>query len=295
MQSACTAPVGYYNMSVITKVKDTDDFTYPYFKKVYFLFNPWCEKDAVYMAGEDEKDEYVLNETGYLWYGSYKQIGYRPWNFGQFEDVVFDAVMYLLQDSDDPVSDRDRGNPVIVSRKMSAAVNVQDDGGVLHGRWDGEYSDGKRPTFWNGSVAILEQYMKNKEPVKYGQCWVFSGVLSTVLRCLGIPARSVTNFASAHDTDSSMTIDNYFDEEGNPLEHLESDSVWNFHVWNDCWMARSDLPPGYGGWQAVDATPQETSEGMVKCCKSVDKCLGSERGQLSNFFFKCDATNWIKQ
>ena len=267
MQSACTAPVGSYNMSIITKVKDTDDFTYPYFKKVYFLFNPWCEKDAVYMAGEDEKNEYVLNETGYLWYGSYKQIGYRPWNFGQFEDVVFDAVMYLLQDSEDPVADRDRGNPVIVSRKMSAAVNVQDEGGVLHGRWDGEYSDGKRPTFWNGSVAILEQYMKNKEPVKYGQCWVFSGVLSTVLRCLGIPARSVTNFASAHDTDSSMTIDNYFDEEGNPLEHLESDSVWNFHVWNDCWMARSDLPPGYGGWQAVDATPQETSEGVWKCCK----------------------------
>lgn len=35
----------------------------------------------------------------------------------------------------------------------------------------------------------------------------------------------------------------------------------NFHVWNDCWMARPDLPTGYGGWQAVDATPQETSEG----------------------------------
>ena len=35
----------------------------------------------------------------------------------------------------------------------------------------------------------------------------------------------------------------------------------NFHVWNDCWMARPDLPTGYGGWQAIDATPQETSDG----------------------------------
>ena len=26
-------------------------------------------------------------------------------------------------------------------------------------------------------------------------------------------------------------------------------------------MARSDLPPGYGGWQAVDSTPQERSMG----------------------------------
>ena len=26
-------------------------------------------------------------------------------------------------------------------------------------------------------------------------------------------------------------------------------------------MARPDLPKGYGGWQAIDATPQETSDG----------------------------------
>lgn len=30
-------------------------------------------------------------------------------------------------------------------------------------------------------------------------------------------------------------------------------------------MARPDLPPGYGGWQAVDSTPQETSQGTFRC------------------------------
>lgn len=25
------------------------------------------------------------------------------------------------------------------------------------------------------------------------------------------------------------------------------------------------LSPGYGGWQAIDATPQETSRGMYQC------------------------------
>ncbi len=29
-------------------------------------------------------------------------------------------------------------------------------------------------------------------------------------------------------------------------------------------MARPDLPAGYGGWQAFDATPQEVSEGIFK-------------------------------
>lgn len=46
-----------------------------------------------------------------------------------------------------------------------------------------------------------------------------------VLRALGLPTRSVTNFESAHDTDGSMTIDFHFDEEGNPLDDL-NDSVW---------------------------------------------------------------------
>ena len=94
---------------------------------------------------------------------------------------------------------------------------------------------------------------------RYGQCWVFSGLFTTFLRCLGIPARSVTNFDSAHDTENDMTIDDYFvDGEG---KNLGSDSIWNFHVWNDAWMARPDCEEGLGGWQAVDSTPQEQSQG----------------------------------
>lgn len=46
---------------------------------------------------------------------------------------------------------------------------------------------------------------------------------------------------------------------------MEGVSKRNFHVWNDCWMARPDLPPGHGGWQAIDATPQETSQGIFRC------------------------------
>jgi transglutaminase 1 len=36
----------------------------------------------------------------------------------------------------------------------------------------------------------------------------------------------------------------------------------NFHVWNEAWMCRPDLPSGNGGWQVFDATPQETSGGI---------------------------------
>lgn len=39
----------------------------------------------------------------------------------------------------------------------------------------------------------------------------------------------------------------------------------NFHVWNEVWMKRLDLSPDCSGWQMIDATPQELSEGAYRC------------------------------
>jgi transglutaminase 1 len=77
----------------------------------------------------------------------------------------------------------------------------------------------------------------------------------------------VSNLVSAHDANSTLTIDSYYDtdnEEINIDPHNPNggkDSIWNFHVWNDVWMSRPDLPKGYGGWQVIDSTPQERSDG----------------------------------
>lgn len=45
-------------------------------------------------------------------------------------------------------------------------------------------------------------------------------------------------------------------------------------MWNDCWMKRPDLPPGFDGWQVVDATPQETSSGEAGPCLAPEPHLG---------------------
>ena len=75
-------------------------------------------------------------------------------------------------------------------------------------------------------MKIFQEYYKTEKPVKYGQCWVFSGVMTTALRALGIPARSITNFDSAHDTDETMTIDAIYDQNGDRVEDLCNDSIW---------------------------------------------------------------------
>ncbi|PVD21176.1 hypothetical protein C0Q70_19343 [Pomacea canaliculata] len=241
----------------------TSVFRYNYKDPIYILFNPWCKEDAVYMENEAARKEYVLRDTGKVFTGTTDRITGKPWAFAQFDGKVLDCCIYLLENSD--INIAVRGNPIPVARKLTAMINAQDEGGVLAGNWSGDYSGGKSPLSWSGSRPILELYYAQKSTVKFGQCWVFSGVLTTVFRALGIPARSVTNFASAHDSDTSITIDSHFNANGEPMEHKNVDSVWNFHVWNEAWMARPDLSPGYGGWQACDATPQETSDG-VYCC-----------------------------
>jgi transglutaminase 1 len=69
-----------------------------------------------------------------------------------------------------------------VVRALSAAVNVQDDNGMLFGNWGkelSEYSGGTHPIKWVGSLKILQKYYEKKKPVKYAQCWVYAGVLTT--------------------------------------------------------------------------------------------------------------------
>uniref|UniRef100_UPI0035901581 protein-glutamine gamma-glutamyltransferase K-like n=1 Tax=Myxine glutinosa TaxID=7769 RepID=UPI0035901581 len=215
------------------------------------------------MAGEKLKQEYVLNDTGRIFYGTAKQIGSRGWNYGQFEPGILPICTSLLSG----LKWSHRGDTIAVVRIISAMVNSNDDGGILVGRWEksNSYSGGTAPTAWNGSVEILWQYARTQKPVNYGQCWVFSGLTTTVLRCLGLPCCTVTNFASAHDTDGNLRTDVYVDSKMDMLEDLNRDSIWNFHSWTDVWMMRSDLPPGHDGWQVVDATPQEPSAGMFRC------------------------------
>ncbi|XP_014813521.1 PREDICTED: protein-glutamine gamma-glutamyltransferase 4 [Calidris pugnax] len=257
--SSPSAPVGIYSLNV----KTGTNMYKPENGAIYLLFNPWCKDDVVFLDDEAQRKEYVLNDTGYIYVGSAYSIYNRPWNFGQFEEFVLDACMYLLDKSNLRLNSR--RDAVLVSRAMSALVNANDDSGVLLGNWSGNYDRGTSPLDWMGSVSILQEYYKTKKPVSYGQCWVFAGVLTTVMRCLGIPSRCVSNFNSAHDTDENLRVDIYLNEFGEKLNRMSLDSVWNFHVWNDVWMKRTDLPSGFDGWQAIDSTPQEQSQGIFQC------------------------------
>ncbi|KAK3571138.1 hypothetical protein QTP86_003097 [Hemibagrus guttatus] len=236
----------------------------------YVLFNPWEPKDQVYLENEDERKEYVLNNVGIIYNGDYTNINKRPWNYGQarsytfpFQSGVLEACIFILDFGKMPVLYR--GDAVKVVRKASSMINSLDDDGVLVGTWGGDFSLGTAPTAWTGSVEILTKYFsEGGKPVMYGQCWVYAGVFNTFLRCLGLPARVVTNFCSAHDNNGNLKTDIVLDEDGS-LDRQVSDTIWNFHCWNEVYLQRHDIPQNYSGWQVVDATPQEISEGYYRC------------------------------
>lgn len=263
VKTSCTAIVGEWNLEADVQ-SDDKTHNYPCKNTFFILFNPWCQDDPVYLEGEAEKKEYVLNDSGLIWRGTSTRLRPCPWNFAQFEENVLECVLYVLTNIC-KMSAAHRSDPIKVTRAISAGVNSPDDSGVLVGNWSGDYSGGCSPTKWGGSQLILQEFYKKKESVKYGQCWVFSGVVTSACRAIGIPCRSITNFSSAHDTQASLTIDYFVDDEGEPIKRLISDSVWNFHVWNEVWMTRDDIGPEFGGWQVIDATPQEESDGQYRC------------------------------
>jgi transglutaminase 1 len=78
--------------------------------------------DAVHLEGEDDRREYALNETGKVWTGSSRRPEGKRWIFGQFDDVVLPAIMYLLELS--KLKHTDRGNPVQMARAISAIVST---------------------------------------------------------------------------------------------------------------------------------------------------------------------------
>ena len=77
--------------------------------------------------------------------------------------------------------------------------------------------------YWNNISLVLSSWNWS----------LFHLWIGLVCRALGIPARSITNFSSAHDTHGGLTIDTFIGDDGKVVEELNSDSIWNFHVWNE--------------------------------------------------------------
>jgi len=258
-----SCPVGMWRCVVETSSKEDTSARLQYrcAEDIYVIFNPFAKEDAVYMADEDRRQEFVMKDSGKIYTGGYRNVRGRPWIYGQFDDCVISAACVLLEMSG--LSHAERGNPVKVIKALTSMIKSspnKSDGeaiGLMEPRYDDNYSGGNSPHLWTGSVQIIEEFLRlGASPVKYGQCWVMTGLMTTLCRALGLPARPVTAFVSAVDAQDTLTVDRFIDRYGDIQEQGpcsgQKDCVWSFRTWCDVWMQRADLLPEYSGWQALD-------------------------------------------
>ncbi|XP_021551116.1 protein 4.2 isoform X4 [Neomonachus schauinslandi] len=214
------------------------------------LFNPWAREDAVFLKKESQRREYVLNQNGLIYLGTADCFHAEPWDFGQFESSVIDLSLGLLS-MDKQVEEW--GNPEHVAHILGALLHALKEKSVLPTPQTAAAAQerallSKR----RGSVPILRQWITGHgRPVCDSQAWVFAAVACTVLRCLGIPARVITTFASAQGTGGRLFVDEYYNEEGLQNGEAQRGRIWIFQTSTECWMTRPALPPGYDGWQIL--------------------------------------------
>uniref|UniRef100_A0A3B3RG20 Transglutaminase 1 like 1 n=1 Tax=Paramormyrops kingsleyae TaxID=1676925 RepID=A0A3B3RG20_9TELE len=95
VNSSAKAAIGRYQLTVATQCPQGTS-THEPGSDIYMLFNPWCQDDTVYMDDDSERTEYVLRDTGRIYYGTENQIGARTWNFGQQCDPSNSAFSFTL-------------------------------------------------------------------------------------------------------------------------------------------------------------------------------------------------------
>ncbi|CAE7448441.1 Tgm3 [Symbiodinium pilosum] len=180
--------------------------------------------------------EYVGGEEGLLWQGLSDDYGAHVWQHDPFRAANLLIAISLLADLPLHL----RSDPTAISRHLTYVIGER----VCYGKWgEGNYvtgqpSNGYRcrtkrylqrkgrahewaqrcsdPSTWTSSSPLLEQHWglvqsgSKATAVQYCQCFVFSGVTTTIGRALGIATRSVTNFQSAHDTNADRGISKFF-------------------------------------------------------------------------------------
>lgn len=78
--------------------------------------------DEVYMNEAELRDEYVLNEEGLMWRGSFSRQKVVPWVYGQFQKNILESSFNLILKIQ-RLALVHCGDPIRVCRNLSAAVS----------------------------------------------------------------------------------------------------------------------------------------------------------------------------
>jgi len=241
-------PTGEYKLYIGNKHKSI--------MKIYVVFNPYDEK----MFGKLDED--FIKENVFSTSIKYYRNINKQWELNQFHPLIYKYMAYYINQ----LTDEQRCDPVYICRYMTDKCNSCNNSSeeahdLLCGRWgnnENNYNDGIKPSEWTSSIDIIMNFESNNNlAVKYGQCWVFSYLLMTMLRNMCIPTRFIYNENSAHIRTTQTEYNNILFVNNKKIDNYYNGSIWNFHCWNEAYFNND--------WHVIDATPQELSDYDYQC------------------------------
>ena len=69
------------------------------------------------MQNEEERQRYILDDTGFIVTGSFKARKGKPWKYGQYEHDILDVALYVLD-----ATLINQSDPLLVSDHLAHGV-----------------------------------------------------------------------------------------------------------------------------------------------------------------------------
>lgn len=99
----------------------------------YYWRNFSLPEDTTFVSTEEERKEYVLQETGLIWRGTHNRLRPCAWHYAQFDKDIVQCVLMMLTEVC-RMSPPNRADPAKVARAISAGVSISQNS-VFKG-WD---------------------------------------------------------------------------------------------------------------------------------------------------------------
>ncbi|CAF3862778.1 unnamed protein product [Rotaria sp. Silwood1] len=223
---------------------------------IYFLFNPWNKNDSCALLSSDEIAEYVMNEHGQIYLGSSDIPRSIPWYFGQFERVVLLTALTLLNKTH--LSTQNHIDTCLILRILSSKIcsDLEKHNGIFPSLLNNHLISYQNNGY-TSSPAILQQCLRLNNQMFQGDSgcnWQHAVVFCSLCRSLGIPCRIVTVYNAISQNQEKENIDVNWNTRQRPTIVVNSKLTRPWHVWNECWIRRDDLPESNSGWQVIDSS-----------------------------------------
>ncbi|XP_014259642.1 annulin-like isoform X2 [Cimex lectularius] len=216
--------------------------------EIYILFNAWCKDDETYIERNERRMEYIINDVGLVFKGTDQSYEKNVWKYGQFEQNIIDCSLIIISDiAKIPYSQCQSAiqvaigvrkaliNPLFIDnlRRLKKCCKKE----IIHKN--------------NGSQSPLKQFFKSGMPIVNATHSLKIGIIVTVLRSLGIAARTITGFRILFSEDPSSVIDYFYSEAGHH-PWRGTDVVKEYAEWVEVYLNRNDVGKEHSGWCYLD-------------------------------------------